>query len=53
MNAKKNMSKPTIPPITIPPKPLKPLVYTTAKITTISSAEASISIPNIRGKGNA
>src|ERR671910_2543129 len=33
MNAKKNMSRPTIPPITIPLKPLKPLVYTTTRIT--------------------
>jgi hypothetical protein len=29
------------------------LVYTTTRITTINRAEASISIPNIRGKGNA
>ena len=51
MDAKKNISRPTIPPITIPLKPLKPLVYTTAKITAIKSPEASISIPNMKGKG--
>lgn len=27
INAKKNMSSPTIPPITIPLNPLRPLVY--------------------------
>ena len=51
MNAKKNMSKPTIPPITIPLKPFRPSVYTTTRITTINSPDASISIPNIRGRG--
>jgi hypothetical protein len=53
INAKKNISRPTIPPITIPLNPFRPLVYTTTKITAISRAEASISIPNIRGRGNA
>jgi hypothetical protein len=53
INAKKNISRPTIPPITIPLKPLKPLVYTTTRITAIKSPDASISIPNMRGKGNA
>jgi hypothetical protein len=53
INAKKNISRPTIPPITIPLNPIRPLVYTTAKITAISRAEASISIPNMRGRGNA
>jgi hypothetical protein len=53
MNAKKNISKPTIPPITIPLKPLKPLVYTTTRITAINSPEASISTPNMKGKGKA
>ena len=51
MNAKKNMSRPTIPPITIPLKPLKPLVYTTTRITVIKSPEASISMLNMKGKG--
>ena len=40
MNAKKNMSKPTIPPITIPLKPFRPFVYTTVRMTAINSAEA-------------
>jgi hypothetical protein len=31
-NAKKNMSKPTIATITIPPKPLKPFVYVTTRV---------------------
>ncbi len=53
INAKKNMSKPTIPAITIPPKPLKPFVYTTTKITAINKAEANTSTPNIKGKGYA
>jgi hypothetical protein len=53
MNAKKNISRPTIPPITIPLKPFKPLVYTTTKITAIKRAEAKVSIPNIRGRGYA
>ena|SRR5215204_107753 len=53
MNAKKNISRPTIPPITIPLKPFKPLVYTTTRITVINSADASVSIPNIRGRGYA
>jgi hypothetical protein len=52
MDAKKNISKPTILPITIPLKPFRPLVYTTTKITTISKAAASISIPNTKGKAN-
>ena len=51
INAKKNMSRPTIPPITIPLKPLKPLVYTTTRITVIKSPEASISMLNMKGKG--
>ena len=53
INAKKNISRPTIPPIAIPLKPLKPLVYITTKITAIKSAEASISILNMRGNGYA
>src|SRR5215208_8013640 len=53
INAKKNISRPTIPPITIPLKPFKPLVYTTTRITVINSADASVSIPNIRGRGYA
>ena len=52
INAKKNMSKPTIPPITIPLNLFRPLVYTTTKITAIKRAEANTSIPNIRGSGN-
>ena len=53
MNAKRNISRPTIPPITIPLKPFKPLVYTTTKITAIKRAEAKVSIPNMRGRGYA
>lgn len=48
---KKNISSPTIPPIAIPPKPLRPFVCTTINITIISNAVASISIPNIKGSG--
>jgi len=51
INDKKKMSKPTIPPIAIPLKPFNPFVCTTNKITTISSAEATISIPNITNTG--
>jgi hypothetical protein len=51
MNAKKNISKPSIPPITIPLKPFRPLVYTTTRITAINSPDANISILNMRGKG--
>ena len=51
MNAKKNISRPTIPPIAIPLKPFRPLVYTTTRITAINSPDASISIPNMRDKG--
>ncbi|MGA7005809.1 MAG: hypothetical protein WBY28_01935 [Nitrososphaeraceae archaeon] len=47
INEKKKMSNPTIPPIAIPLKPFNPFVSTTNKITTISSAEAATSIPNI------
>src|SRR5215218_5418867 len=53
MNAKKNISKPTIPPITIPLRPFKPLIYTTTKITAINNPDASTSIPNMRGRGYA
>jgi len=35
INAKKKISRPTIPQIAIPPKPLNPLVYATMKITAI------------------
>ena len=51
MNAKKNISKPTIPPITIPLKPFRPFVYTTVRMTAINSHDARISMPNMRGKG--
>jgi hypothetical protein len=51
MNDKKNISRPTIPPITIPLRPFRPLVYTTTKITDINSPDASISTPNMRGRG--
>lgn len=51
MNAKKNISKPTIPPITIPLKPFRPFVYTTVRMTAINSPDARISTPNMRGKG--
>jgi len=40
INSKKNMSKSTLAPITIPPKPLKPFVYTTTRFTATSKAEA-------------
>jgi hypothetical protein len=50
MNAKKNMSRPTIPPIAIPLRPFRSLVYTTTKITAISSPDASISILNKRAE---
>jgi hypothetical protein len=50
MNAKKNMSKPTIPPIAIAPKPFSPFLCTTTKITAISRAEANTSTPNIKGR---
>src|SRR5215469_10818030 len=49
INAKKKISRPTIPPIAIPPNPLNPLVYTTMKITAIRSADANTSIPKISG----
>jgi hypothetical protein len=49
INAKKKMSRPTIPPIAIPPKPFNPLVYTTRKITAIRSADANTSIPKTIG----
>ncbi|MGB7662629.1 MAG: hypothetical protein WBL67_07845, partial [Nitrososphaeraceae archaeon] len=53
INAKKNISSPTIPPMTSPPYPLNPLVKTTSTITDINNADANTSIPNIAGKGNA
>ena len=40
-----------MPPIAIPPKPFKPFVYTTIKITAIRRAEAKTSTPNINGNG--
>jgi hypothetical protein len=46
INDKKNISKPTIPPIAIPLNPLKPFVYTTVRITAINKVEAKTSIPN-------
>ena len=51
INARKNMSRPTIPPMTSPPYPLNPLVYTTVTITAINKADANTSIPNIVGSG--
>jgi hypothetical protein len=53
INAKKNMSKPTIPPpIANPPKPFKPFVWwTTIKMTAIIKAEAKTSTANINGIG--
>ena len=51
INERKKISKPTILPMSIPPKPLKPLAYTTIQITTINNAEARTSIPNIKGRG--
>jgi hypothetical protein len=44
------MSRPTIPPIAIPLRPFRSLVYTTTKITAISSPDASISILNKRAE---
>lgn len=49
INAKKKMSKPTMPPIAIGPKPLRPLLYTVKRITAIKRAEARTSIPKISG----
>ena len=40
LNAKKSMPKPTIPTITIPPKPLKPIVCVNTRFTAISKSEA-------------
>src|SRR5215469_9380219 len=51
INAKKKISRPTIPPMAIPPKPFNPLVYTTTKITAIRRADANISIPKTIGTG--
>ena len=51
MSAKKNMSRPTIPPIAIPLKPRSPFIWTTANITAIKSADANTSIPKITGSG--
>ncbi len=48
---KKSMSRTTIPPTAIPPKPLKPFLRTTTNMTAISRAEASTSVPNTKGKG--
>ena len=50
MNPKKKISKPIIPPITIPLNPFNPFVYT-RKITIISREEGKTSIPNITGSG--
>ena len=47
INDKKKMSKPTIPPIANPLKPVNPFVCTTNKITPIRSADGATSIPNI------
>ena len=53
INAKKNMSKPTMPPpIANPPKPFKPFVWwTTIKMTAISKAKSKTSAANINGRG--
>jgi hypothetical protein len=51
IKAKKKISKPTIPPMAIPLKPFKPLVWTTRKITAIRRAEANTSIPKMSGMG--
>ena len=51
INTKKNMSRPTIPPMSIPLYPLNPLAYTTTTITAINKADANTSIPNIVGSG--
>ena len=51
MNARKKMSRPTIPPIAIPLKPRSPFVWTTANITAINRADANTSIPKITGSG--
>ena len=47
---KKNIC-PTIPPITIFPKPFNSFVYTTTKFTVIKRAEAKTSIPKIKRSG--
>ena|ERR671919_33511 len=41
INARKNMSSPTIPPITRPLYPLSPIVYTTTTTTAINNADAN------------
>ncbi len=43
INAKKNISSPTIPPMTSPPYPLNPLVKTTTAITAINNADVNTS----------
>lgn len=53
INARKNISSPTIPSMTSPLYPLSPLVYTTTKIIAINKADAKTSIPNIVGSGKA
>ena len=53
MNAKKNISSPTMPPIAIPLNRFSPLEQTTTQITDISSAEANTSTPIINGTGYA
>ncbi len=42
INAKKNMSNPTIAPITLPPKPLRPFGYTTTSMSANFKRVASI-----------
>jgi len=39
INAKKNISRPTIPPITIPLNPFRPLVYTTTKSASMETID--------------
>lgn len=51
MSARKNISKPTIPPIAMPLNPRNPFVWTTANITAIKSADAKTSMPKITGIG--
>ena len=49
INAKKKMSRPTIPPITIPLKPLNPFVWITTMMTAINNAVTKISTPIMSG----
>ena len=49
---KKKISKPTMPPMASPLKPLNPPVCATTRITAIRRADAKTSVPKIMGIGN-